>query len=277
MKQRDLPNYLLDNSIINHIRNLPNYGFYKMQIDNNGFIMINGVNVYTPELNIILITADLPAFDLKIKKETKINGLEYFDIYLKAYNEGIKYFETEFSISPDTLYSTNAEKYVKDIHLNYFHNILTGSNKGWQRVKNTFPSIINQDAISEYGYYSGIVSKVDAMVNKHAKIFQSFDKCEHDLLSEQMKAEGLTNAQKALIAVYNNESVTRSSHGNDTYNHWLKVNNPNDRLSNPESKRKYKERIKLFEVTITKLPNHNKQRAIDDLNMIKTKFEKDYL
>jgi hypothetical protein len=87
----------------------------------------------------------------------------------------------------------------------------------------------------------------------------------------------LTNKQKALIAVYNNEPVTRPINGNDIYNLWLKVNNSKDRLANPESKSKYKNKVELLEIVIENLLEPNKQKAIDDLNTFKSRYEKDYL
>ena len=87
----------------------------------------------------------------------------------------------------------------------------------------------------------------------------------------------ITNKQIALIAVYKNETVTRNIHGNDVYNLWLRYNNQNFRLADPESKLKYKNKVILFEKVIEILLEPNKKKAIDDLNMLKLRYEKEYL
>jgi hypothetical protein len=93
----------------------------------------------------------------------------------------------------------------------------------------------------------------------------------------ETKSEGLTNKQKALLAVYNNDIVTRSTHGNDVYNIWLEYNNRNDRLADPGSKRKYTERVKLFEAVLKIIPDCNKTEVSDDLKTIEFRYKEDYL
>jgi hypothetical protein len=113
--------------------------------------------------------------------ETTVNGRNYLNTYIEAYKEGEQYFETEFKVSPNTLYGANAEQYVKDIHLNFFHVQHTGANEGWCYVKKNYPIILTYKAIKEFGFYSGIVNKVEEQVKKYPRLFASFDKCEHNL------------------------------------------------------------------------------------------------
>jgi hypothetical protein len=167
------------------------YKSCKSEIENNGFFKVktetDTVKIYTPGLAVILTSKELPAQNMDIKKETTINGWDYLKTYIEAYKEGEHYFETEHKASPNTLYGVNAEQYVRDIHLNFFHVKHTGINEGWGYVKKQYPFILTHKAVKEFGYYSGIVNKVEEQVNKYPRLFAKFDKCEHNLPSQQTK------------------------------------------------------------------------------------------
>lgn len=164
---------------------------FKREIENHDWFNIktenDTVKIYTPELALIFSSKELQARNMETKEDATINGFKYLTTYITAFKEGEQYFEKEFGISANTLYGANAEQYVRDIHLNFFHIPHTGGNSGWQYVKKTYPYILTHKAIKEYGFYSGIVSKVDAMIKKYPKLFQAFDKCEHDLTPKQMQ------------------------------------------------------------------------------------------
>jgi hypothetical protein len=160
------------------------YKGFQRQIENNGCFMVktetDTVKIYTPELAVILTSKALPAKNMDTQKETTLNGMDYLNTYIEAYKEGEQYFENEFKVSPSTLYGANAEQYVRDIHLNFFHVQHTGINEGWGYVKKQYPFVLTHKAIKEHGYYSGIVNKVEEQVKKHPKLFATFDKCEHE-------------------------------------------------------------------------------------------------
>jgi hypothetical protein len=165
------------------------YKSFQREIENNGCFIVKAdtdtVKVYTPELAVIFTSKELPARNMNTRKETTINGWEYLKTYIEAYKEGEQYFETEFKVSPNTLYGANAEQYVRDIHLNFFHVQHTGINEGWGYVKKKYPIILTHEAVKEFGYYSGIVNKVEEQVKKYPRLFATFDKCEHNLQPQQ--------------------------------------------------------------------------------------------
>lgn len=144
-------------------------------------------NFYTPELILIITTENLEAIDRETKKEVTINGWQFFDSFKEGYEAGVQYFESEYSILPDTLYGKHAELYIKDLHLNYFHIRHSGMKEGWHFVKNSYPLVISTKTIKEWGYYSGIVSQVDQMAHKYPRLFKEFDRCEHQSEQEAPK------------------------------------------------------------------------------------------
>lgn len=168
---------------------IPEYKSYKYEIENNGSFVVNvkndKVKIYTPELALILAFQELKALNTETKEETLIDSFDYLITYIEAYKEGERYFEENFSVSPNTLYGENAQQYIKDIHLNFFHIFHYGANEGWGFVKNNYPLILTHKVIKEFGYYSGIVDKVEAMVKKYPKQFQTFEICEHQNSTEQ--------------------------------------------------------------------------------------------
>jgi hypothetical protein len=161
------------------------YISFQREIDKKGWVQITTemgiVKVYTPELAVILISKELPARNMDNQTEATVNGLGYLKTYIEAYQKGEHFFETEFKVSPSTLYGENAEQYVRDIHINFFHIQHAGTNEGWGYVKKQYPFILTHKAVKDYGYYSGIVNKVEEQVKKHPRLFTTFDKCEHDL------------------------------------------------------------------------------------------------
>ena len=167
------------------------YKVFKREIENNGCVKVktetDTVKIYTPELAVIFTSNTLSARNMDTQTETIINGSEYLNTYIEAYKEGEQYFETEFKVSTDTLYGANAEQYVRDIHLNFFHVQHTGTNEGWSYVKKQYPMILTHKAVKEFGYYSGIVNKVEEQVKKYPRLFATFDKCEHNLPPQPIK------------------------------------------------------------------------------------------
>ncbi len=281
------------------------YKSFKREIENNGCFKVktetDTVKIYTPELAVIFTSKELPARNMDTQTETTINGWDYLNTYIEAYKEGEQYFETEFKVSPNTLYGANAEQYVRDIHLNFFHVKHTGINEGWGYVKKQYPIILTHKAVKEFGYYSGIVNKVEEQVKKYPRLFATFDKCEHnlppqpitkqnnklsDLITHQPK---LKIDQIALKYVYEGLQITREN-GNEIakqyghtsgeklfqrFTYYLSTAN---RKAKPDlcTPKKLKNKIKLIESVIELLPIDKQARAIDEVAILNKIYEAEY-
>lgn len=186
------------------------YKSFQWEIENNGCFIVKAdtdtVKIYTPELAVIFTSKELPVRNMDTQTETTINGWEYLKTYIEAYKEGEQYFETEFKVSPNTLYGANAEQYVRDIHLNFFHVKHTGINEGWGYVKKQYPLILTHKAVKEFGYYSGIVNKVEEQVKKYPRLFATFDKCEHNLPPQPIVKSPFSVLEWATIFYYADET-----------------------------------------------------------------------
>lgn len=300
MKQKKDIRFWLTTFFEEQEQNSSKYKMFKREIENKGCFLMkretdtDAVKVYTPELAVVFISKELPARNMDTKKETTINGFEYLKTYIEAYKEGEQYFENEFKVSPNTLYGANAEQYVRDIHLNFFHVKHIRTNEGWVFVKNQYPFILTHKAVKEFGYFSGIVNKVEEQVKKYPRLFATFDKCEHNLPPQQSKkkTDKFSVPQIALIYVYEGIQITRENaveiaakygytaknSGEGLYQDYLKYVNVNDRKAKPtaETKKTLNNKIKLFESVVNHLSVNNKQRAIDEINILKTIFKKEY-
>jgi hypothetical protein len=187
IKKKDI-RYWLTTIYNKEAQNTDDFQKLKYLIETNGHFIINSLNdsvkVYSPELALIFCSNALPAQNMDTKTETTINGYEYIKTYLEGYKKGEQYFEDKFKVSPNVIYGENAEQYVRDIHLNYYHVQHTGTIEGWGCVKTSYLFILTHKGIQEFGYYSGIVNKVDEQRKNYPKQFATFDKCEHNLTSQ---------------------------------------------------------------------------------------------
>jgi hypothetical protein len=177
---------------------------YKWQIENNGCYKIQfgteNVKVYTPQLAIVLASQELSVCNIETETQVTIKGLEYLKTYVKAYKEGQHYFESEYKVSPNIIYSSEAEQYVRDIHENFFHVQHNRIIKGWGYVKDNFDNILTHKSVQEFGYYSGIVSKVEELVKKYRLQFEKYEKCEHDsIILEHTETEQGNQSENDIV------------------------------------------------------------------------------
>lgn len=274
------------------------YMSLQRELDINGFILCKSdtdiVKLFSCELAVILSSKELTAYNMDTNRETQINGLHYLNTYIEGYKKGELYFEEKWSVSSDTLYSSNSEQYFRDLHSNYFHIRHTGVNEGWGYVKQQFPFILTHKAIQEFGYYSGIVNKVDEQIKKYPTLFVNFEKCDYDFSTQQtvIKTDRLKVNQIALIHFYEGKQITRENAGAiaaeygynartsgeglfQDYNRYCSTAN---RKGLPKSCTliTLKNKIELFESVVNYLSDNNKQRAIDEINILKSIFEKEY-
>lgn len=115
-----------------------------------------------------------------LKSPTELNSQEYLKTYIEAFTEGERYFEAEFKASPEVLYGANQKQYIQDLHNNYFHIQHRPGKEGWSYVKHQYPFILTNEAVKTFGYYSGLVSKVDELVERHPQLFATFNECSRD-------------------------------------------------------------------------------------------------
>jgi hypothetical protein len=174
---------------LNYFDDLTNPLFNKLKwdIEQNGKIDFKEqdgqtIHIYTPEIGYFLLSKELEVNVFMNQKMLTINGFtEFMPHYCEGYKAGEAYFEKEFRISKDTMYGINAKPYIQDLHDNYFHikhkRTEAGYLEGWANIKRIFPFILKTSTFYDYGYFSGIVFKVDELKIKYANLFEDFGNC----------------------------------------------------------------------------------------------------
>jgi len=143
---------------------------------------------YNPQIAYILNKEDLIVQNLETHENTTINGNAYTQTYINAYIEGAKYFDSEYKVSPSTLYGEKADTYVNDLKLKYFHSKIKAIHSGWWYVKNETFLLLTHEVIKEYGFYSGLVSKVEEQAIKYPKLFENFFERANELINRNPNA-----------------------------------------------------------------------------------------
>ena len=162
------------------LKDLSNYKSYVDAISNHGYYLMNHSKVYRPELAFLLSEEKLVGRTHRGKQTEIINGFDYLKSYVDGYKEGEEYFKQNIRVDTSIIYSPNVTSYLSDLHENYYHTNCIVDGKGWNVVREKFPITINHAKIREYGYYSGIVNKVDELRNQYPNQFKDFEICEKE-------------------------------------------------------------------------------------------------
>jgi len=176
--------YFKEDLELNH-----NYDLFLEQIETYHKQKIGRFSVYTAELALFFTTELFPVKNMDTKEKTTINGMDYFNTFKEGYEEGEKFFDSKFRISSDTFYGIHADQYIENLHQNQFHIMHqykdSAQVEGWGFVRKQYPFIITHKEVKKHGYFSGIVSKVEDLLQNHNVLFAKFEKCEHTLPPQQ--------------------------------------------------------------------------------------------
>jgi len=157
---------------------------YEREIAVNGYFSVTSgphtAKIYKAELAMVLTSPALTGEHTDLKSLTELNSQEYLKTYIEAFTEGEGYFEDNFKASPEVLYGANQKQYIQDLQNNYFHIQHHPGKKGWSCVKHSCPCLLTHKDVKTLGYYSGLVSKVDELVERHPQLFATFNECSGD-------------------------------------------------------------------------------------------------
>ena len=157
---------MLDDNLLELIEKVnPGYcNYVKITIGRNGYFSIalkgkKTVKIYEIKLAVFLSISDIPEYD--------INTIPFLETYCKAYNKGLKDFKNKYLNDENLLFGEYKEAFKNRLKNDYFLNGWKNVN-GWNKVKseNIFMRV-SHDLVSEYGYYSGLVSEADKIIDKY--------------------------------------------------------------------------------------------------------------
>jgi hypothetical protein len=162
------------------------FQFLNHQIVHNGFYIIKYNNhsykVLNPALAFIFICDEpLTVTNTETKIEEQVTGRSFFNAYLDGHNEGVDYFKANYTPSVDTMYGSNATKFVHDLHLHYFHTDHEKTYEGWKGFAiDNYPLLLNSSLMYKYGYYTALINGVNELRQKYPNQFKNFEKCVED-------------------------------------------------------------------------------------------------
>jgi hypothetical protein len=173
------------------------YKFFKKNIERSGYYRVKVkenpiAKIYTTELAMVLGGNEIDG----------INTFSYLESYSIAFSKGVEYFKENHLPTTKILYGEYAKLYVKDVHNNYFHNNHGNGFVGWNKVKSMYPCNLYINNIEDYGFYSGIVSEVDIVIEKYFELFKELDKgcdCEGFIQSQQTENKKESEKIKAPV------------------------------------------------------------------------------
>jgi len=284
-----MKNYNID---LKFFKNDPTYYFEKERFGKSFFYNVSykgyEAKVYVFELYKILSNESFPLFG---KKET-LNGLSLIPIYIEDFKKGKEFFKSKYTVSTEILFQ-NINEYVKTLQTCYCHKEQGQGKRGWCWYSWNYPIIFNDEKIKEYGYFAGIISEIDEL-KEHYHQFKVIGQCDHSLIPQQTetKWDRLKVKQIAIIHVYEGLQITRENAGEIAAKHGYTAKNSGEGLfqdytyfcstanrkgiPTEYSSKKLKNKIELFESVVNHLSDNNKQRAIDEIKILKTLLENEY-
>lgn len=154
-------------------------------IDEEGFIRVNWkgnqVRFYTPELLLTLIDRNLGVQNRSNKEFLELNGLDFLDEYFKGYFEGRNDFDQRYSPLSNFTCPEKGGTYLEELQYNYYEKRFENGFVGYSHVKVSPPKVISKNVIFDYGFYSGLVSKVEDLVSDRYSLREYFQHPESPL------------------------------------------------------------------------------------------------
>ena len=273
-------------------KNDPTYYFEKERFGKSFFYNVSykgyEAKVCVFELYKILSNESFPLFG----ENEILNGLSLIPIYIEGFKKGKEFFKSNYTVSTEILFQ-NINEYIKTLQTCYCHKEQGQGKRGWCWYRWNYPIIFNDEKIKEYGYFAGIISEIDEL-KEHYHQFKVIGQCEHNLIPQQTetKTDKLTVKQIALIHVYEEIQITRENAGEIADKQGYTAKNSGEGLfqdytyfcstanrkgkPTPCTPKKLRNRIKQLESVVNHLSDNKKQRAIDEIKILKTIFENEY-
>jgi hypothetical protein len=178
MSNQDTPYWI--NAFLEEASKKVECKIFEREIAVNGYLLVKSgphtAKIYKAELALVLTSHALTGEHRDLKNPIELNSQEYLKTYIEAFTEGEGFFEDNFKASPEVLYGANQKQYIQDLHNNYFHIQHHPGKEGWNCVRHQHPFILTHEEVKTFGYYSGLVSKVDELVERHPQLFANFNK-----------------------------------------------------------------------------------------------------
>ena len=191
---------------LEQIRSNEHYNSIQQHIDAKGCIEVKykdtSVNVFTAEMALFLVSSEVKCKTHPQGEEITINGTDYIEAFVKAYDSGKLEFATIQTGSYTELQNPSSQltQYYKEQYFVSGYNSL----QGWNFVQHFFPYILSKTGVAKYGKYSGCVSAFYDFLSLRPRLQTAIFSAE---TKEPSNKPNPTHFQCALLAHYTSEFI----------------------------------------------------------------------
>ncbi len=226
-------------------------------------------------------------------REIFINTDPLFKAYYTGYKKGLEYFKNHYNPTPEIIYGQNAENYAKDVSYNYIMGDIPElpQYKGWNFVKSYQNLIISKKLFSIIGYYSGLCDATEKVVKQYPNLFdKGTETKEQQAPPPEQGEKKLTLQRIALYHAYESKTITKENctevakkfghnSGQKLYQHFTYYYSTANRKGEPKNctAKILKNKISLIESVIPLLSDSIKDKAKDEVTILKDILETKYL
>jgi hypothetical protein len=182
---------------------------YKAEIEFHGFfeVPVNGkpYRIYNPYILTITqaesLTVDhrgagepYKTYDGRLfhySKPEVVDGSIFYEPYIEGYEKGIKDIKKRLHVTSAIFRTSEAQKTIEELHVHYYHS---EGGKGWNAWKSKGIQVLSYTNLYAFGYYAGLMKKVDQFVIEFPLKFQGFHDCT-TMDEEQPKEAGGSNGE----------------------------------------------------------------------------------
>ncbi len=229
--------------------------------DNAPFkFIIEGTDCYCYNIDF----AHLLTTDKIIKNNLK--PIDFIQDFKNGFVEGLLHLETKESIKRSDFYDQNKRELLQgQLEFILYRKEYPDGYTGLVEFTQIVPLLFTSKVIHKTGYYNGLIHSVLTLANDlNLKVTDSRS-------SQSNANNNLTAKQKALIAIYTNQRMTREKDGNNTYNQFLYFLKKQNRIAG-DTDIKIKNRLKLFESLLKHLPQDKQRELLSEIQTVKSKI-----
>lgn len=146
------------------------------------------VKAYIPLLAYIFSKSSIELISRESQGVKLYQVKNFFEAYKKGWSDGLDYFDNNYKVGPQQLYSEYGQIYERTLHTLYYHPPVGHIYGQWRDYLHYQPMIFGISDFEKYGFYGALIFKVRELIGLHPILFSQFEKCtstKHDEITEQ--------------------------------------------------------------------------------------------
>jgi hypothetical protein len=153
-------------------------GYYKISDSKTN----ETIRIYSDEVFAMYISkGSFDAIETDTKAQISLKSDDYLKAYFEGFKSGLNEFETKFKISPEVLFSNNADAIVQNLIRKGFGDVTTliygqWTVGGWQGKAGGMPiDITTTNQFENLGKYAGLITALENYMDEYPTIFEKYN------------------------------------------------------------------------------------------------------